>query len=262
MFRSRRPLDRGDVEMRKAVLASVVMVLLGALLLNPASAAVKAGTSCTKLNQTTVATGYVYICLKSGKKLVWVRGVKVPTPKPSPSASATFTAKPSTSPIAIGDPAGAIGSTTSPTPTPVPTLKPSPSPTKILHPNMTKPVINAVLTPGFRSYTVTYDFQPGDEHYDVIIFESLTGEFKGEQYIVYVGTAKSAEVLTGGLAPRWVLIRTRDQWSDLNVSDIKVGPVTPKNPDPDTSTAPPPPTNVQVFCRLNDSSPWVLCSTP
>ena len=32
--------------------------------------------------------------------------------------------------------------------------------------------------------------------------------------------------------------------------------------EPFYSTPPPPPTNVQVFCRLNDSSPWVLCSTP
>ena len=94
MFRSRRPLDRGDVEMRKGVLASVVMVLLGALLLNPASAAVKAGTSCTKLNQKTTSAGYTYTCIKSGKKLVWSKGVKVVSPNPIPSSTPSPTPTP------------------------------------------------------------------------------------------------------------------------------------------------------------------------
>lgn len=92
--------------MRKGVLVSVVACLVGAFFLNPASAAVKAGTACTKLNQTTVASGYVYICLKSGKKLIWVRGVKIPVPVPSKAST--------------------------PTPTPTPALMPTPTPTSTL----------------------------------------------------------------------------------------------------------------------------------
>ena len=92
--------------MRKGVLVSVVACLVGAFLLNPASAAVKAGTACTKLNQTKVASGYVYICLKSGKKLIWVRGVKIPVPVPSKAST--------------------------PTPTPTPALMPTPTPTSTL----------------------------------------------------------------------------------------------------------------------------------
>jgi len=242
--------------MRRVFLLTISFSLLGGLFLSPASAAVKAGTACTKLNQTTISSGYVYVCLKSGKKLVWVKGVKVPVsnPKPSPSPSPVVSpdAKPSPSPIA----------TETPVVIPALTPTPKPSPTKTVHPNMTKPVINVVLTPGMKSYGVSYDFQPGDEHYDLIIFESLTGEFKGEQYIVYVGNAKSVSINTADFAPRWINIRTRDQYSDLNISEVRVGPVTPKNPDPDTTYQLPPLTNVQVYCRVNDSSPWVLCSKP
>jgi len=63
-----------------------------------ATAAVKAGATCAKLKSTTTVSGYKYTCIKSGKKLVWSKGVKVvvtpkptatPTPAPSASASAS-----------------------------------------------------------------------------------------------------------------------------------------------------------------------------
>ena len=63
------------------------------------SAAVKAGTSCGKISQTTVTNGYTYTCIKSGKKYVWSKGVKnsVPAPTPTPSETPTPTPTPSTS---------------------------------------------------------------------------------------------------------------------------------------------------------------------
>ena len=105
--------------MRKGVLASVVMALLGALLLNPASAAVKAGTTCTKAGLTSVSAGIKYTCIKSGKKLVWDKGVKVsapaPTPLPTISPSTDFLSssdcklgKPSSQPADEG-PDGSVG---------------------------------------------------------------------------------------------------------------------------------------------------------
>jgi hypothetical protein len=53
----------------------------------PASSAAKSGTSCKKINLTTVVAGYKYKCIKSGKKLVWNKGVAVvkPTPTPTPT---------------------------------------------------------------------------------------------------------------------------------------------------------------------------------
>ena len=48
-----------------------------------AFAAVKAGSTCTKLNSTTTVGGYKFTCIKSGKKLVWSKGVKVVIAKPT-----------------------------------------------------------------------------------------------------------------------------------------------------------------------------------
>jgi len=74
-----------------------------------AVAAVKAGSACTKLGATSTSAGKKYTCIKSGKKLVWNKGVTVAAPKPTatPSAIPSATATPS--------PAGAA------TPTPIPT---------------------------------------------------------------------------------------------------------------------------------------------
>lgn len=49
-----------------------------------ALAAVKAGGSCTKAGQVSTTNNVKYTCIKSGKKLVWNKGVKVAsTPKPT-----------------------------------------------------------------------------------------------------------------------------------------------------------------------------------
>jgi M6 family metalloprotease-like protein len=82
-----------------------------------ALAAPKAGTSCSKIGLTSIYAGKKYACVKSGKKLVWNKGVVIPTPKP--------TATPTPTPTAIGDPEGAIGSTPTPTPTPTRTIDPT-----------------------------------------------------------------------------------------------------------------------------------------
>jgi hypothetical protein len=118
-------------------------------------------------------------------------------------------------------------------------------------PNNTKPVINLVLTQGIKSYGVKFDFQAGSEHEDVIVYESLTGAFAGEQYIVYVGTANSMTINTSDFANRWVKVVTRDRWLDTNISSATAGPVKPLNADPDTSTAPSAPSYAQVVGSID-----------
>jgi hypothetical protein len=69
-----------------------VIALVGSLLLvagtSPANAAVKAGDVCKKAGQISTVKGIKYTCTKSGKKLIWSKGVKSPSPTPTPSPTA------------------------------------------------------------------------------------------------------------------------------------------------------------------------------
>jgi hypothetical protein len=70
-------------------LATRFLVLLLAILLidQSALAAVKAGSSCSKVGLKSISGGKTFTCVKSGKKLVWDKGVLIPVVKPSPSPS-------------------------------------------------------------------------------------------------------------------------------------------------------------------------------
>ena len=66
----------------------------------PLNAATKAGSSCTKLGTKIVSGGKSYTCIKSGKKLLWDKGVLVAKPsvvKPTPAPSASASPAPSAS---------------------------------------------------------------------------------------------------------------------------------------------------------------------
>jgi hypothetical protein len=135
--------------MRKALAALTVLVLVSSPL--QASAAVKAGATCTKAGTISTVKGIKYTCVKSGKKLVWNKGVKVvvaATPTPTPTVTATPTPMPSPTP------------TVTPTATPTPT--PTPTPTKTFNSlwekyDLTKPTSAAEVikkaTDNFKSYT-------------------------------------------------------------------------------------------------------------
>ena len=71
-------------------LKGILIVL--ALALIPVSAIsaqkITPGAACKSVNQKSVYMKKTYTCIKSGKKLVWNKGVvvKKPTPKPTPTA--------------------------------------------------------------------------------------------------------------------------------------------------------------------------------
>jgi hypothetical protein len=70
------------------------------------------GSACKVYKQKVTNQNKVYTCIKSGKKLVWNKGVAIKKPTPTPSSAPTITAS----------------STPSPTPTVIPTAMPTPSP--------------------------------------------------------------------------------------------------------------------------------------
>jgi hypothetical protein len=106
--------------MRKA-LRVLPMLLSLALIVGMAQAATapKAGGACKTEGQTITAGGKKYTCVKSGKKLVWNKGVAVSLPVPSatptatPSPSATPTPTPTKTaepkPLIAGDPCSVVG---------------------------------------------------------------------------------------------------------------------------------------------------------
>jgi hypothetical protein len=81
--------------MRKKSLAFVIaLAITGTSLTIPAFAAIKAGSKCTTQGQIKTSQGKKFTCIKSGKTLVWNKGVVVskgttqvgkPTPTPTPT---------------------------------------------------------------------------------------------------------------------------------------------------------------------------------
>lgn len=76
----------------KKALGSLIALTLILVPMN-AIAAVKAGDACKKAGSTATANGKKFTCKKSGKKLVWNKGVAIAPPKPNASPSPTATPK-------------------------------------------------------------------------------------------------------------------------------------------------------------------------
>lgn len=87
--------------MKRRLIALLVASIFLVQMNDISNAAVKAGSACTKLNSTSTSGGYKYTCIKSGKKLVWSKGVKVPTPTPTPTPTSTSTPLPSETPTSL-----------------------------------------------------------------------------------------------------------------------------------------------------------------
>jgi M6 family metalloprotease-like protein len=76
---------------KKPLVLLFALAFIGSSLSIPAFAAVKAGATCKTVGQVKTVSGLKYTCNKSGKKLVWGKGVKASTkstPTPSTPKSA------------------------------------------------------------------------------------------------------------------------------------------------------------------------------
>ena len=72
---------------KKPLVLLFALAFLGSSLSTPAFAAVKAGATCKTKGQVKTVSGLKYTCTKSGKKLVWGKGIKV-SPKSTPTPNA------------------------------------------------------------------------------------------------------------------------------------------------------------------------------
>lgn len=85
--------------MKKTLALVGSIVFAGTSLTIPALGAVKAGASCAKAGATSTAAGKKFTCVKSGKKLVWNKGVTVSAPVSQPTPSQSQPVTPSPSPV-------------------------------------------------------------------------------------------------------------------------------------------------------------------
>jgi hypothetical protein len=86
--------------MRKATISVSVLTLIVALLapLQANAATAKAGATCTKLKTTQIVGTKKFTCIKSGKKLVWDKGVTIPKAATPPATTTPTTPPASTTP--------------------------------------------------------------------------------------------------------------------------------------------------------------------
>lgn len=100
-------------------------------------------------------------------------------------------------------------------------------------PDYTVPVQNLTVTPGTLSYIAKWD--PIDKSLaankwfiDAQIYESTTGAFTGEEYLVWNGTGNTATILVSDLNNRWIRVDTRDQ--DYHKKSVVRGPFKATDP--------------------------------
>jgi hypothetical protein len=88
---------------KKFATTALIFVSCAVLISAPAIAAVKVGSACTKAGITSTVAGKKFTCVKSGKKLVWDKGVLIvkqnPTPTPSPSVDSNQVNQPQITPV-------------------------------------------------------------------------------------------------------------------------------------------------------------------
>lgn len=123
-------------------------------------------------------------------------------------------------------------------------------------PDYTVPVQNLLVTPGLLSYGVKWDAidksLPANKWFiDAQIYESLTGAFTGEEYLVWSGTGNQATILVSNTNNRWIQVDTRDQ--DYHKKSVKYGPFKANDPIVIDTTGPSNVTSVSVQSGIDTS---------
>ena len=102
----------------------ISLLLLAPLTPSISATPPKTGAICNKAGITKNYNGKKYTCIKSGKKLVWNKGVVIKIVAPTPTPTITNTQTPTTTPTQTITPTNTTTPTTTPTKTPTPTPTP------------------------------------------------------------------------------------------------------------------------------------------
>lgn len=159
--------------MRKGVVGLSLILLFSSLPVLAASPP-KPGATCKKLGSTQIFQGKTYACVKSGKKLIWNKGViskkVLPEiqPKPSHTSSPSVASSPQPSPTISpsilpspqSSPTATPSATSSPQPSPTITSESSPSPNRTPSPSATP---SASPTFGIKQKRSVVTYSPPSE---------------------------------------------------------------------------------------------------
>ena len=232
------------------------LVLLGVLVLAllPVHAVsaqkITPGSSCKVLNQKVVYQSKTYTCIKSGKKLVWNKGVAIKKPRATPTPTPT--------------------ATQNPTPTPTPTI----SCTDLK--SLPTPVIKTLdLDVKAKRYTVTISIPKIDEKCDKTnkIYFDFTGNDGGlicSNPRIEI-TKTPVEIVCPNLVQQstWRMYLTTYSESlktyllsedvTLKTPPIIIQPVTPEPRPTDKSKLPY--VSVNSFCDENYAGKWARTSS-
>jgi len=123
-------------------------------------------------------------------------------------------------------------------------------------PDYTVAVSNLTVTPGLLLYGVKWDaldksLSTNKWFIDAQIYESLTGSFTGEEYLVWSGTGNSATILVSNTNNRWIRVDTRDQ--DYHKKSVVYGPFKASDPITVDTVGPSNVTSVSVSSGIDTS---------
>ena len=127
-------------------------------------------------------------------------------------------------------------------------------------PDLTRPVTNLSVTPGLLLYGVKWDLidkslSENKWFIDAQIYESLTGAFAGEEYLVWNGTGNSATILVSNTENRWIRVDTRDQ--DYRKKSVPYGPFKATDPIIVDTTGPANVSSVDTSSKGIDTSGYL-----
>lgn len=94
------------MKLRRLVASGILMALASALISGPSFSASKItpGSACKVYKSKVIYQGKQFTCIKSGKKLIWSKGVVVKKPTPTPIPKTTSIYPPKTSASAVTHP--------------------------------------------------------------------------------------------------------------------------------------------------------------